>query len=52
MAFKALLRRHAHHQITPEIRRELFQSVSRDQKTSLMMDTGDDEDVDAMNLDD
>lgn len=52
-AFKKLLKKHNHHLITQEIRRELFQSVSRDQKNSaVQMDL--DEDVDEqekMNLD-
>ena len=51
-AFKTLLKRHNHPKITPEIRRELFQSVSRDQKDSAMMDLGDDgdDDVDKMDI--
>lgn len=34
-AFRALLRRQKHHLITAEIRRELFQSASRDERDKI-----------------
>ena len=46
-AFKKLLRIKSHHQITPEIRRELFQSTSRDARNAVM---GDDEEVEEMEI--
>ncbi len=43
-AFRSLLRRKKHHLITPEIRRELFQSASRDERDKIAGGEMDDDD--------
>jgi hypothetical protein len=42
VAFKSLLRQKKHHLITNEIRRELFQSASRDERDKIMSNYDDD----------
>lgn len=50
-AFRGLLRRKKHHLITPEIRRELFQSASRDERDKIAGGEMEDEDEDARPMD-